>query len=104
MALNREQLDALRTADAPLVFVPRCHPNGGTQTAYLGDGVMRVECGECGVGVVDFAVAWADPIFGEEAALSEPACPSCGWAMSDHGDPPRCPPLPGEPVEGGSRR
>ena len=112
MALNREQLDALRTADVPLVFVPRCHPDSGTVAAYMGDGVMQVDCVECGAKVVEFEVAWPDPLLAAEAALlmgpppdpTDPACPSCGWAMSDHGDPPMCPPVPGEQGEGGSRR
>ena len=101
MALNREKLDELRTEDVPLVFTPRCHPDGGTLTAYLGDGLMQVDCIECGAKVVDFEVAGRDLLVPIE--LPEPACPSCGWAMSDHGDPPMCPPVPG-PVEGGSRR
>ena len=107
MPLNREKLDELRTEDVPLVFTPRCHPDGGTLTAYLGDGLMQVDCVECGAKVVEFEVAqaldqqWPDRPFDTAA---DPPCPDCGWAMSDHGDPPMCPPVPGEPVEGGSRR
>jgi len=90
-----------------------------------------VECGECGAVVVDFAVAsngysyYGRPVLtpellaaqdAENARLSrvidarlgpnptDPACLDCGWAMSDHGDPPKCPPIPGQPAEGGSRR
>jgi hypothetical protein len=97
-----------RTQDAPLVFTPRCHPDGGTLTAYLGGGLMQVDCIECGAKVVNFEVARAS-VIGIWATSApddppEPACPDCGWAMSDHGDPPMCPPVPGEPVEGGSRR
>jgi hypothetical protein len=139
VALNREKLDELRTEDVPLVFTPRCHPDGGTLTAYVGGGLMQVDCIECGAKVVEFEVAEPEP--GQARGLLEqiiyagdgcqghrdcnhsmepwqkargflalpqsqtdPPCPSCGWAMSDHGDPPMCPPVPGEPVEGGSRR
>jgi hypothetical protein len=149
--LNREQLDKLRTVDAPLVFTPRCHPDGNTLTAYIGDGVMTVYCAECGAVVVGFEVAHSaatllvpkgtlvigagghpvaeagysyygqsaltPELLAQQAAendrvsqvidaqlLPEPACPDCGWAMSDHGDPPRCPPVPEAPHEGGTRR
>ena len=165
MALNREQLDALRTVDVPLVFTPRCHPDSGTMTAYVGDGLMQVDCSDCGNVVVEFEVVsdldqqwpgeYTAPVVDKgsvfvcrycgralletpgashgsgacvtlqytcpecglrwfdgratcghtiEPGEMERACPSCGWAMSDHGDPPMCPPVPGEQGEGGSRR
>lgn len=101
--LTRENLDRLRTEPVPLVFSSRCHPDAGASVAYVGDGVIRVGCGECDTLVMEFAVAGDTHRLIEEEA-GEPVCKECGWAMSDHGDPPMCPPVPETTPEGGSRR
>jgi hypothetical protein len=121
MPLTKEDLDRLRTRNwlpqngepPPLLFTPRCHPDAATMAAYIGEGVMTVYCAECGATVVDFEVASSEPPPGhlspwrgpdDPNAPPDPPCPGCGWAMTDHGDPPMCPPIPGQPTEGGSRR
>lgn len=66
MPVTRRELDQAQCGvpgcdhkhhDNVLYLHAACHPRSKLNVAYMGDGRLRLECGHCGLGVMEVLVA-----------------------------------------------